>query len=80
LHLLTGIFALYAGIVSARLAGMFFRNFGILYVLVAILGLYYGDHPIFGVIANNMADVKLHAVLGTIALILGFGCTGKKCS
>jgi hypothetical protein len=48
-------------------------------VLIALLGLYYGDQEIFGVVANNLSDVVLHFVVGTIALALGFGCSCSSC-
>jgi len=51
----------------------FFRIFGIVYALVAVLGFYSGDQPILGIIANNMANVWLHVVLAVAMLFLGFG-------
>jgi uncharacterized membrane protein YtjA (UPF0391 family) len=73
-HIITGIVALWVGFTSAHASKIFFKVFGVIYVLVALLGLYYGEHAIFGLIANNMADVGLHFVVGIIALFLGFGC------
>lgn len=80
IHIITGIIALWVGFSSAHASKIFFKIFGVMYVVVALLGLYYGDQPIFGLIANNMPDVGLHFVVGIIALILGFGCAGKSCS
>jgi hypothetical protein len=51
----------------------FFQIFGVVYALVAVLGFYYGDQPILGLISNNMADVWLHVVLAVAMLFLGFG-------
>ena len=51
---------------------MFFRIFGVIYALVAALGIYSGEHPMLGLIANNYADVGLHAVIAAVALYLGF--------
>ena len=79
-HIITGIIALWVAYTSVHASTIFFKIFGIVYVLVALLGLYYGEQPIFGLIANNMPDVGLHFVVGIISLILGFGCIGKKCS
>lgn len=77
IHLITGLIALWAGFGGMRASQMFFRVFGVIYVLVAVLGVYYGDQEIFGVVANNLPDVVLHFVVGIIALALGFG---KPCS
>ena len=41
--------------------------------LVAVLGFYYGDAPLLGIVANNAADSALHVVIAVIALYLGFG-------
>lgn len=51
---------------------VFFQVFGVIYAVMALLGLYYGNAPIFGVIANNMADVGLHVVISVVSLYLGF--------
>src|SRR5688500_13606645 len=46
-HILTGIVALIAGSASNHAARIFFRVFGLIYGLVAVLGFVYGDQPIF---------------------------------
>lgn len=79
IHLVTGLIALWVGFGSVHASKMFFRIFGVIYVLVALLGVYYGDQDIFGVVANNMSDVVLHFVVGIIALALGFGCSCSSC-
>jgi hypothetical protein len=76
-HLITGIIALWVGFTSMAASKLFFRIFGVIYVLVALLGLYYGEEPVLGLIANNIADVGLHLVIGIIALFLGFKCQCK---
>jgi hypothetical protein len=77
IHLITGIIFLVVACKGLCATKIFFKIFGIIYVIVALLGLYYGDQPILGIIANNSADVGLHFVTGIIALLLGFGCEGK---
>lgn len=77
-HLISGIIGLWVGFSSRYASQLFFRIFGIVYVIIAILGLYTGPEPIFGIIANNMADVGLHFIVGIIALIIGFGCSCKE--
>jgi flagellar biosynthesis protein FlhB len=79
IHLITGLIALWAGFGGVHASKMFFRVFGMVYVLIALLGLYYGDQDIFGVVANNLSDVVLHFVVGTIALALGFSCSCSSC-
>jgi len=72
-HLLTGIVAIICGLASEHAAMLFFRIFGIVYGLVAILGLIGGDRPILGIISNNMADVGLHIAIAAVSLLIGFG-------
>lgn len=71
-HVATGIVSLLCGLVSSQAARLFFRIFGVVYGLVALLGLYYGDQAILGLIANNGADTALHVVIAVFALYLGF--------
>jgi energy-coupling factor transporter transmembrane protein EcfT len=72
-HILTGLVALIAGGVSGYAAKMFFRVFGVIYGLVAILGFMNGNAPIFGLISNNSADTWLHAGIAVASLAIGFG-------
>ena len=72
-HLLSGIVALICGFAGERAAILFFRIFGIVYGLIAILGLVGGDQPILGIISNNMADVWLHIAIAAVSLLIGFG-------
>ena len=71
-HLLSGAVALIAGLSGGSAPLWFFRIFGIVYGLVAILGFIAGNSPVLGMIANNRADVWLHALLSLASLILGF--------
>ena len=52
---------------------VFFQAFGVIYGLVAVLGFFYGDAPLLGIVANNAADSVLHVVIAVVALYLGFG-------
>jgi hypothetical protein len=45
----------------------------VIYGLVAVLGFYYGDQPLLGIVSNNTADSVLHVVIAVVALYLGFG-------
>src|SRR5688572_16032963 len=59
-HLLSGAVALICGLTSSHASRLYFRIFGIVYGLVAVLGLIQGDTHLLGLISNNMADVWLH--------------------
>jgi hypothetical protein len=72
-HLLTGAIALFSGLTSAHAAQLFFRIFGLVYGLVAVLGFVMGDQPLLGIIANNRADAWLHTGIAAVSLFLGFG-------
>jgi hypothetical protein len=75
-HLASGAVFLLCGMAGAGASRMFFKIFGIVYLLVAVLGFMNGDKPILGVIANNMNDVWLHVGLAAVMLFLGFGTSG----
>lgn len=72
-HLVTGLIAVAVGLASEEASRMYFKVFGVIYGLVALLGFGYGNAPILGLIANNLADAVLHAVIAVVALFLGFG-------
>lgn len=68
-HLISGIVIL-AGVYSFG-AGLGLKIIGIVYAIVAILGLVMGGDMLFG-IAMNMADHWLHVVLAVVILLAGF--------
>ena len=72
-HLATGIIAILVGMSSDKASRMFFQVFGVIYALVAVLGFYFGDEPLLGIVANNSADSVLHVIIAVVALYLGFG-------
>jgi hypothetical protein len=72
IHLASGIVALAAGFASDKAARMYFQIFGIVYGLVAVLGIFSGNNDILGLIANNTADVILHILIAGSALYFGF--------
>src|SRR5687768_7361779 len=71
-HIATGIGAIACGMAGPYAAQMFFRIFGVIYGLVAVLGFMMGDRPIFGLISNNLADALLHTAIAAVSLYLGF--------
>lgn len=72
IHIATGIVAILSGLSSEYASRVYFQVFGVIYALVALLGFYYGEQPILGIIANNTADNFLHTAIALISLYLGF--------
>jgi hypothetical protein len=75
-HLLTGVVALLAGMAGVGAAKIFFKIFGVIYGLVAVLGFVVGDGLLLGLISNNMAVTWLHVVIAVVSLIIGFAPSG----
>lgn len=71
-HLVSGVAAMLAGYTSEA-SRMFFKVFGVIYALLAVLGFGYGNEPLFGVMASNLLDAALHTIIAAVALFLGFG-------
>ena len=65
--LLTALAAAW-GMYSNRL---FFQVFGVVYAIVAVLGLVMGGN-VLGLIMTNMADHLLHLALAVVFLYVGF--------
>jgi Domain of unknown function (DUF4383) len=55
-HLASGVVFLLCGMAGTGPSRTFFQIFGIIYALVALLGFYYGDNALLGIISNNTAD------------------------
>jgi len=71
IHLLSGVIVILAALGSASYARLYFKVFGIIYALVAILGFVFGGE-VFGMMMNT-ADNLLHVVIAVVALWAGFG-------
>lgn len=71
IHILSGTAALLAA-KSESYAQLYFRLFGIVYALVAVVGFVQGD-TVLGLFDINMADNWLHTVLAVAILAIGFG-------
>ena len=71
-HLLSGVVALLAGMTSLGAARMYFRIFGLVYGLVAVMGFFVGDGMLLGLISNNAAVTWLHVGIAAVSLLLGF--------
>ncbi len=71
-HLASGVVFLLCGMAGAGPSRAFFKIFGIVYALVAVLGFYYGDVALLGIISSNMANTWLHVGLAAAMLLIGF--------
>jgi uncharacterized protein DUF4383 len=76
IHLVSGIVFLWVAYGAPMKAGAVMKIFGVVYLLIAILGFFQGEGELLGFIASNMNDVWLHLVLGIV--ILGAGLTAGK--
>lgn len=81
-HLATGVLFVFAGMASGAAARGFMKVFGVVYLLVAILGFVMGggeEHTmLLGVVGINAADNWLHVGLGVVIFALGFVGSEKK--
>jgi hypothetical protein len=75
IHIASGVAALFCAFSGAGAARKYFQIFGVVYLLVAVLGFYYGNEPLCGMVEHNKADIWLHIGIAAVALFLGF--TGK---
>ena len=71
-HLASGAAALACGMMGAGAARKYFQIFGIVYALVAVIGFFYGNTPILGMMEHNVADIGLHIAIAAVALYLSF--------
>jgi len=70
-HLVTGILGLLCGLSSSLAARVYFIVIGILYGLLAILGLAHSDSMLLCMFANNIANNWLHAGISLFSLYFG---------
>ena len=78
IHLASGVLALAAS-KSDAYAANYFRVFGVVYALVAVVGFVQGD-TVLGLIHVNLADNLLHLVIALASLYLGFAAAPMKSS
>lgn len=76
-HVLTGIVALAVGFMHERASRTFFQVFAVVYGLVAVLGLFYGDRALLGIMAHNWADFWLHVAITAFAAWAGWGLRSR---
>lgn len=71
-HIASGIVFLLAGMAGAGPSRLWFRIFGVVYALVAVLGFMTPNGMLLGLISNNPADTWLHVILAAAMLFFGF--------
>jgi hypothetical protein len=71
-HIVSGAVFLFASMAGAGLARLWFKVFGLIYAVVAVLGFMNPTGPVLGMISNNPADTWLHVVLAAAMLLIGF--------
>jgi hypothetical protein len=71
-HLASGVAALLCGFTGEGAARKYFQIFGIVYALVALIGFFYGNSPLLGMMAHNNMDIGLHIAISAAALYFGF--------
>ena len=77
-HVASGVVFLLCGMAGAGAARMFFKIFGLVYALVAVLGFLPANATsIMGLMSNNPADTYLHVALAVVMLAIGFAPAGS---
>ena len=71
-HILTGLIAFGVSRKDQKITRYFFQIAGVVYMAAALLGFGNGDEPIFGRMANNLADSWLHLGISIAFLYIGF--------
>src|SRR3989344_7893432 len=71
-HIITGLIFIIVSMKAAGSAGGVLKVFGIIYVLVALLGFFSSDNTVLGFMAVNGADNVLHLILGVVIFFLAW--------
>ena|SRR5256885_12661455 len=71
-HIASGVVFLLASMAGGAAASLWFKIFGLVYAVVAVMGFVVGNGMIFGLISNNTNDTWLHVVLAVAMLAIGF--------
>ena len=73
ISLLAGSIALWCGLKGPAAAKRYFQTLGGIFLMLAILGLAYGDEAVFGFIPNNKEDIWFNGVFACLFLWIGIG-------
>jgi hypothetical protein len=79
-HLATGIVALICSGIGEHASRRYFQIFAVVYGLVTVLGFFVPHGELLGLIANNVHDIWLHALITLVSAYLGFSRTGDRLS
>ena len=71
-HIASGAVFLFASMAGAGAARLWFKIFGLVYAVVAVLGFMNPNGPLLGMMSNNPATTWLHVVLAAAMLLIGF--------
>jgi Domain of unknown function (DUF4383) len=71
-HIASGVVFLLASMAGAGAASLWFKLFGLVYAVVAVLGFMTPNGLLLGLISNNPADTWLHVGLAAAMLLIGF--------
>jgi len=71
-HIVTGLVLLWGGYAGGSQARSVAIVLGLIYALVAVLGLVLPGDTVLGIIESNLADDLLHVVLAVVLLYVGF--------
>ena len=71
-HIASGVVFLLASMAGAGAASLWFKLFGLVYAVVAVLGFMTPNGMLLGLISNNPADTYLHVGLAAAMLLIGF--------
>ena len=71
-HIASGAIFLIASMAGAGAASLWFKIFGLVYAVVAILGFMNPNGPLLGMMSNNPATTWLHVALAAAMLLIGF--------
>jgi Domain of unknown function (DUF4383) len=77
-HLITGLLFIIWAMAAPRSVGTGLKLFGVIYLLVALLGFISSTGSVLGFISINSADNWLHVVLGIVVLLAGFAGSKNK--
>ena len=71
-HIVSGAIFLFASMAGAAAASLWFKIFGLVYAVVAVLGFMNPNGPLLGMMSNNPATTWLHVALAAAMLLIGF--------
>ncbi len=73
IHLAAGGVALLCALAGVEASRKYFQILGLVYALLGLMGFFYGNHRLLGIVQHNRADIALHIAIAAVALFFGFG-------